>query len=99
VLVEQTRHVLAVIEVDGALDSVFGEVHADDARELTMIYDVKLRVHEGNKGYPLDSVIARNMDVVDINRNHGEDPFCRKDVYAWVKHEMPQDLRDKPVSK
>jgi hypothetical protein len=74
-------------------------VHVDDVRELTMISDVKLRAHEGNKGHPLDSVIARDIDVVDIDRNHGEDPFCRKDADAWAKHELPQDLRDKPVSK
>jgi hypothetical protein len=74
VLLEQFAHVLVTIEGVGARYSVPRDVHADDVQHLTLVLDVKLRAYESKKAHSPCGVIARVMDVVNIERDHGEDP-------------------------
>jgi hypothetical protein len=37
---------------------------------------------------------TRNMNVVNIERDHGKDPVCFKNVDSGIGHELPATLRD-----
>jgi hypothetical protein len=45
------------------------------------------------------SVVARNINIINIERDHGEDPVCLKDANAWVIHVMPPSLSSQHVAK
>jgi hypothetical protein len=59
-------------------------VYANDVRKFALILDIKPWTYYNGEGHPSGTVIARNMDVVDIERDHCKDPVSLKIADARI---------------